>query len=146
MTPAQEQFIISLANIAALYDVGGELETMKQDLVNYPSNNALYTKYNKLNNPERYIAGWTSEFNSGGERTYCSGEIRNSGFELKFYPTKNGEVNALGLVKSNWAGHAIEAALEFLERKIVERTDKDDDFLYDMHLFNAVNFMNDYCK
>ncbi len=50
-SPYQEQFIISLANLAAMYQLGYSLEGMKTDLINYNTYSGLYTKFNKLNNP-----------------------------------------------------------------------------------------------
>ena len=147
-TPPQEQFIISLANIAALYELGGSLGTIRQDLVNYPSSSSLYTKYNKLNNPGRYTVGWSSASNSSpnSSTAFVSPEIGNSGFQLKYYPEKNGEYGALGLVKAGYVEHVFEAALEYLESIDVRLLGFPDDYLYDMHLFNALNYMESYCK
>ena len=147
-SPHQEQFIINLANLAALYELGGSLNYLKTDLDNYNINSSAYSKLSQLNNPERYTAGWQQAFNSetGNNDALVSGEIGDSGFQLKFYTVKAGENNALGLVKTGWAGHAIEAAIEVLERFLLDNSALLDDFLYDMHLFNALNFMDYYCN
>ena len=146
-TSPQEQYIIGLANIAALYELGNSIEGIQQDLCNYSTSSGLYTKYNKLNNYESYIDAWEVTYNSSAnsDTAYVSIEIGESGFQLKFYPEKNGEYNALGLVKASLGEHVIEAALEFLEYIDVKYAGFPDDYLYDMHLFNVLNFMNDYC-
>ncbi|MCD8186609.1 MAG: hypothetical protein LUD68_09290 [Rikenellaceae bacterium] len=126
--------------------MGAPLESLKSDLSNYSADNSLYTKYNQLNNHHKYTSGWKEAANSGGETALTSSEINNSGFELKFYPTKNGESNALGLVKANFFGHMVEAALEFLEAINKKYLGMPDDYLYDMYLFNALNFMESYCN
>jgi hypothetical protein len=146
-TPHQEMFIISLANLAAMNELGYSLESLKTDLVNYPTSNSLYTKYNKLIHPERYITNWASAGNSSSNSdvAYVSLEIGNSGLQLKYYPEKNGEYNALGLVKEGLFDHSVEAALELLEYIDVKYAGFPDDYLYDMHLFNALNFMEYYC-
>lgn len=148
LSPYQEQFIISLANLAALHELGKSLYNLQTDLVNYPVGNSLYTKLNQLNNHAQYTTGWTTAFNSS---TYnydalVSQEIGNSGFQLKFYPVKDGAINALGLIKDNLPEHIVEAALEFLEYIDVKYSGFPDDYLYDMHLFNAINFMDYYCN
>jgi hypothetical protein len=158
-TPAQEQFIISLANLTALYELGYTRDNLKTDLINYPTNSSLYTKYNQLLHPERYIAGWASASNSssGSDVAYVSSELGNSGLQLKYYPEKNGGHQALGLVKKNKDGgfnlfdpdtykHEREAALEYLESLDVKYFGYPDDYLYDMHLYNALDFMNYYCQ
>ena len=153
MNAAQQQFIISLANVAALHELGGSLGTIQQDLVNFPQNSGLYTKLNRLNNHGRYTAGWQRMWCSytGGNNALVSSEIGNSGFRLKFYPRKNGETNALGLVRVGDVfglpiRHGVQAALEALEAFAVNHLGFSDDFLYDMHLFNALRFMNNYCR
>ncbi len=148
LTREQEQFIISLANIAAFHELGASMQTLQTDLINYPSFNILYSKLNKLNNHERYTQGWTPNLNlsSWEYDALVSPEVGNTGFQLKFYFTKEGETNALGLVIDGLAIHTIEAALEFLERKMIDNTSVSDDFLYDMHRFNALNFMSKYCR
>ncbi len=146
-TSPQEQFIISLANLAALYELGASLETLRKDLVTYAPNSALYTKLNKLNNHQRYTAGWEPARNSetGMLDALISRELGNSGFQLKFYSNKGGEINALGLVKTHWFGHPLEAALEYLEDFVARNSKLPDDFLIDMHLQNSLNFMDYYC-
>ena len=148
---AQQQFLISLANMAALHYLGVSTETIKYDLVNFPTNSPLYTKLNKLNNHERYTAGWERMFCSytGGRNALVSGQIGNSRFQLKFYPHKNGKTNALGLIRRDGFGipHMVQAALEALEALTVNNSSLfSDDFLSDMHLANALRFMRYYCR
>jgi hypothetical protein len=140
----QEIFIISLANLAAFNALGYSLVSLKTDLNTYTYNSSLYTKYNKLNNIDTYISTWTAAYNSSpnSDTAYVSPEIGNSGFQLKYYPEKNGEYNAIGLVKEGFVEHSVEAALELLESYL----GLPDDLLYDMHLFNALNFMEYYCN
>jgi hypothetical protein len=147
-TPYQEQFVISLANIAAMHELGYSLNYIKTDLTNYSTNNSLYTKYNKLLHSERYITNWTPAGNSSSNSSiaYISPEIGTSGLQLKYYPEKNGEYQALGLVKEGNVEHFVEAALELLEYIDVEYLGLPDDYLYDMHLYNALNFMDYYCN
>ena len=146
--PYHEQFIINLANLAALYELGGSLDYLKQDLDNYSINSSAYSKFSKLYNTGRYTTGWQPAYNSetGTYDALVSSEIGNSGFQLKLYSEKAGENNALGLVKSGFFEHNIEAALEYLERTVIEKFGLLDDFLYDMHFFNALNFMDYYCN
>jgi hypothetical protein len=146
-TNEQEQFIISLANVAALHQLGYSLQSIQTNLTNYPSSSGLYTKLNRLNNPGLYTVGWEPAYNSstGTNSALISPEIGNSNFRLKYYSEKNGENNALGLVKEGFADHRVESALEYIEAYLRDNQGFSDDFLYDMHLFNALNFMNYYC-
>ncbi len=41
--------------------------------------------------------------------------------------------------------HTVEGALEYLEGYLRDNHGFNDDFLYDMHFYNALNFMGDYC-
>ena len=52
----------------------------------------------------------------------------------------------LGLVKNNLGGHAAEWALEFLDGFLRDDLTLADDFIYDMHLYNSLNFMDYYCN
>jgi hypothetical protein len=146
-TLEQEQFIISLANVAALYELGYPINNVKEDLTNFSANSNLYSKLNKLNNPENYIINWEPAFNSStlSYNANISSEIGNSGFHLKFYSEKNGESNAIGLIKDGFEEHLLESALELLEYIDVKYMGFPDDYLYDMHLFNSLNFMDYYC-
>jgi hypothetical protein len=147
-TAEQEQFIISLANTAALHSLGYPLQSLQTNLTNYSLSSSLYTKLNKLNNPGSYTIGWEPAYNSstGTNSALISPEIGNSNFRLKYYSEKNGEYNALGLVRDGDAAHTIEGALEYIEWYLSNNYGFADDFLYDMHLFNALNFMNYYCN
>ncbi len=147
LTLAEEQFIISLANLAAFSELGLLTESLKTDLVNFPQSSSLYSKLNRLNNHEEYTKGWKKVSNSSAGSNYAlqSAKVGNTSFCLKYYPEKNGEYNALGLVKSGIIPHHIEGAIELIESLIVNNSNFGDDFLYDMHLYNAVNFMEDYC-
>jgi ABC-type oligopeptide transport system substrate-binding subunit len=146
-TPQQEQFIISLANLAALYELGNSLETLKIDLVNYETNSDLFTKLNNLNNHEYYTNGWQPAYNSetNSNDALVSPEIGDSGFQLKFYSVKNSETNALGLIKEGNMEHAKEWAFELLDG-LLRNSLGIDDLIYDMHLYNALNFMDYYCN
>ncbi len=143
----QEQFVISLANLAALHQLNLPMQSLKNDLVNFSTHSNLYSKYSKLYNHEKYTADWTETINSSPNNNdaLISSEIGSSGFQLKFYPEKNGDYNALGLVKKGWIEHTIEGALEYLEHFFIEKG-FEDDFLYDMHLYNALNYMEGYCN
>ena len=41
--------------------------------------------------------------------------------------------------------HFTEGALEYVERFLINKFNMANDFIYDMHLFNSINFMNYYC-
>ena len=71
-----------------------------------------------------------------------SGELGNTGFQLKFYPSKGGDPNAnsLGIVKTNRLSHIIEAGLEKIER-LIYKEKADNDPLYDMHVNNAQQYL-----
>ena len=146
-SPAQEQFIIGLANIAALNGLNLPLNNLKNDLRIFPTNSELYSKYNILDNHTRYTSNWSRVYNSSPNSDYAllSPIIAGTNFQLKFYPEKNGENNALGLVKEGIIDHSLEAAIELIE-VLGKNAGLPDDFLYDMHLWNALNFMEDYCN
>ncbi|MBL4560636.1 MAG: collagen-like protein [Labilibaculum sp.] len=146
-SPAQEQFVISLANIAAMSKLKLPLNNLKDDLKVFPINSALYSKYSILNNHIKYTSSWTRVYNSSPNSDYAllSPKIVNTNFQLKYYPEKNGQYNALGLVKEGLIDHSIETAIELLE-VLGKNAGLPDDFLYDMHLYNALNFMEDYCN
>jgi len=131
-----------------LYELGFSLNGIQTDLVNYRANSVLYTKLNKLNNPENYISNWEPAYNSYTDEydASVSPVLGSSGFQLKYYTEKNGEYNALGLVKDGVAAHNLEAALESLDGFLRDRFNLADDFIYDMHLYNSLNFMNYYCN
>jgi hypothetical protein len=96
-----------------------------------------------LNNADKYTSGWDASKNSetGTKEAMQSPEISNTGFALKFYPTKGGMQNAMGLVKSNTIAHYVEAGMELIERKIFgSKADKDP--ISDMHYGNAKSFLN----
>lgn len=144
----EQQFIISLANLAALTELGNSLQNLKSDLLNYSESSSLYTKLNYLANHDRYTSGWTNAYNSstGTNSALISPRIGNSQFQLKFYGEKNGFNNALGIVKAGTMDHTVEAALEYIEYIFVDNMGYKDDFIYDMHLYNSINFMNYYCQ
>jgi Fe-S-cluster-containing hydrogenase component 2 len=150
LTLDQEQFIINFANIAALSTIlsASRLNSLKVDLKNYKNSSSLYSKYSKLDNHKLYTQGWSTTFNSSpnSNTALVSPKIINSNYQLKFYPEKNGETNALGLIKGTWLDHGIEAVLEFLEGYMRDTHNSQDDFLIDMHFFNALNFMEVYCN
>lgn len=41
--------------------------------------------------------------------------------------------------------HGIEAVLEYIDGFLRDDLNLADDFIYDMHLFNAINYMEYYC-
>lgn len=97
---------------------------------------------------EAYTTDWDSAYNSYTHSydAFTSPEIGNSGFQLKYYAAKEGGTDAIGLVKENLEGHVIEWALELLDGYLRDHYNMADDFIYDMHLFNALNFMDYYCN
>lgn len=149
-TPQQEQFVINLANIAAMNTLlsSSLFAGLQSDLTNYDESSSLYSKYSRLNNHKLYTQGWEEVYNSSpnSDKALLSPEIIDSNYQLKFYPEKNGESNALGLIKEGVVDHGIEAALEFIEGYMRDNHDSQDDFLTDMHFFNALNFMEVYCN
>ncbi len=132
----EEATAIRDANIEGLVNLGFERSQVENDVRLYEGDNPLFTKESKLNNANNYIGFWKSSYNSGGETAYESPEIKNTGYSLKYYPTKNGEQKALGIVKRGKLGHYFEGGMEWVERKIFnQKADKDP--LYDMHYRNA---------
>ena len=93
---------------------------------------------------QEYISEWGKSINSEGAESaaWSSGRIGSSGYELKFYLQKGGDVNAhsLGLVKSSLLGHYFEASLEMAER-LMFGGKADNDPLFDMHVNNAKGFL-----
>lgn len=147
-SPYQEQFIISLANVAAMNELGESLVGLQGDLRNFPIENILYSKYNILDNHELYTEGWDDAYNLSTNTfdALLSPEIGNSNFQLKFYFEKMGESNVLGIVKEGFLDHSVEAALEFIDGLLRDNQNIADDFIYDMHFFNALNYMEGYCN
>jgi len=103
---------------------------------------------NILNNPESYISNWELAYNSytNSYDAKESPEIGDSGFQLKYYAEKEGEIDALGLVKDGIVRHDLEAALEVIDGFLRDNLNLADDIIYDIHLFNALNFMEYYCN
>jgi len=147
--PIISSVILILINLLlAIFLIAILMNGIQTDLVNYRANSVLYTKLNKLNNPENYISNWEPAYNSYTDEydASVSPVLGSSGFQLKYYTEKNGEYNALGLVKDGVAAHNLEAALESLDGFLRDRFNLADDFIYDMHLYNSLNFMNYYCN
>lgn len=130
-----EATAIREANVEGLVSLGFDRSQAERDVRLYEGNNPLFTKESKLNNANKYTGSWKSSYNSGGETAYESPEINNTGYSLKYYPTKNGGEKALGVVKRGLAHH-LEGGLEWLERKIFKQKADNDPF-YDMHYRNA---------
>jgi hypothetical protein len=131
------------AVVTGLVILGNNEAEVKKDVSLFPGDSPLFTKEVKLNNADKYTSGWKNEYNSdtGEKDAPQSPEISNTGFSLKFYPTKGGEQNAMGLVKSNWMAHGIEGAIEGIERMLFGNRATNDP-IYDMHGGNAINFIN----
>ena len=131
-----EAMAIRGANIEGLVNLGFNRSTAEYDVRLYEGDNPLFTKESKFKNADKYIGSWERACNSGGEAAYESPEIKNTGYSLKYYLTKNGEQKALGIVKRGKLGHFFEGAVEWLER-IIFYQKAESDPLYDMHYRNA---------
>ena len=128
------------ANIEGLVSLGFDRNQVENDVRLYDGNNPLFTKESQLNNANNYIESWESSYNSGGETAYESPEIKNTGYSLKYYPTKNGGEKSLGIVKRGKIGHYFEGGMELAERKIFHQK-ADNDPMYDMHFKNACGLL-----
>ena len=139
-----EAIKIREANIEALVSLSFDKDQASQDVRLYSEESPLFTKESLLLNPEKYTKKWNNEFNSDTMSTdaLTSGELGNTGFQLKFYPSKGGDPNAnsLGIVKTNRLSHIIEAGLEKIER-LIYKEKADNDPLYDMHVNNAQQYL-----
>ena len=97
-----EAMTIREANIEALTLLSFDKDQVSHDVKLYSEDSPLFTKESQLLNHERYTKGWESELNSETMKAdaLTSGEIDNTGLQLKFYSTKGGEMeaNSLGLV------------------------------------------------
>ncbi len=139
-----EAIIIREANIEALVSLSFDLNAVSRDVRLYPGNSPLFTKESYLEHPELYVTKWKSALNSasGTYDAFVSGEIGNSGLQLKYY-TKKGDqemTNSLGLVKSKTIPHVYEGAVEWIERRLFKEV-ADMDPIYDMHVNNAKQFL-----
>jgi hypothetical protein len=142
-----EDKLILLANRLALHELGFDLKDIVKDIHSYGENSPLYSKLSKLDNYQYYTANWESKtFNSSTFwfNAKTSPEIGLTGFALKYYPKKNGETNALGLVIKNPLGHRVEGILEGGEYLSVKYLGYQDDWLYDMHLINSILYLEGY--
>lgn len=139
-----EAITIRNANIEALVSLGNDREKVSRDVRLYSGDHPLFTKESRLMQYQEYISEWGKSINSEGAESaaWSSGRIGSSGYELKFYLQKGGDVNAhsLGLVKSSLLGHFFEASLEMTERMVFGRK-ADNDPLFDMHVNNAKGFL-----
>ena len=140
-----EATTIRNANIEGLVSLGFDRSQAEHDVRLYDGDNPLFTKESQLNNADNYIGSWERSYNSGGETAYESPEINNSGYSLKYYPTKNGGNRSLGIVNSGKVGHLIEGGMEWLERKIFGQK-ADTDPMYDMHFNNACGLLKSFNK
>ncbi len=138
-TLANEDLVVLYANMLAMKELG--LST--KDIKSYGPESSLYSKLSRLNNPQNYIKGWHKSFNSSSKKfdALISPVIGSTGFALKYYPTKNGYNDAIGLVKVNEIGHYVESSLEIEEAISVKFFNLQDDWLYDMHLNNSIQFI-----
>lgn len=146
LTLHQQQFIISLANLAAMNSLGNYVEDLMYDLRIYPRNSNLFSKLNILHNHLKYTYDWEKAYNSssGKKDALLSPIIGDTDLQLKYYPEKNGFKHSLGLVQSGTLEHGVEAALEVIEA-LGKNAGLPDDFLYDMHLYNSLEFISEYC-
>jgi RHS repeat-associated protein len=135
-----EDRIILHANRLAMKELGLNPE----EIQSYGPASSLYSKLSKLNNPQNCTEGWSKTFNSSSKKfdSLISLEIRDTGFALKYYPTKNGYKDAIGLVRTSSSGHYIETSLEIQEALLRKLMNMQDDWLYDMHLYNSILFIN----
>ena len=138
-----DAIIIREANIEALVSLSYDRDEVSKDVQLYSGDSPLFTKESHLNNAESYIQNWDEALNSatGKKDAFISGEIGDSGFQLKFYFDKGDIENAcsLGLVHTGKLRHYLEAALEMIERTVFTKADEDP--LYDMHVNNAESFL-----
>ena len=139
-----EAITIRNANIEALVSLSFDRDDVSRDVRLYSPDSPLFTKESYLQNKELYTNGWATAFNSATRErdSFVSGEIGNSGFQLKFYLQKGAllETNSLGIVKSGLVLHSIEGVIERVERTVFKDR-ADNDPLYDMHVHNAKRFM-----
>jgi RHS repeat-associated protein len=130
------------ANIEALTMLGNDNKDVQSDVEMYDEDNVLFTKESKLNNPENYTSEWSDALNSETKtmEAKASGEIQNTGLEMKYYPTKGGQkdANSIGLVRADKLEHLVEAGFEVLEAKLGK-----DDALIDSHLDNAKTLLKE---
>ena len=133
------------AVVTGLVQLGNNEAEVKKDVGLFPANSPLFTKEAKLNNADKYTSGWDSKYNSETKTNEASqsSDISNTGYALKYYPTKGGmqNANAIGVVSSNSTAHLIEAGIEFIERAIFG-TKADKDPISNMHGGNARGFLN----
>ena len=96
-----------------------------------------------MNWVSRSLSLFSQSFNSSSKKfdALISPVIGSTGFALKYYPTKNGYNDAIGLVKVNEIGHYVESSLEIEEAISVKFFNLQDDWLYDMHLNNSIQFI-----
>lgn len=144
-----EAITIRDANIEALVSLSFDREQVSKDVKLYDESSPLFTKESKLLNPENYTKEWTAATNSETNKSdaLTSKELGNTGFQLKYYPSKGGDdqANSLGIVKSNFFLHTIEAVKEKVER-LLYKDKADSDPLYDMHVKNARAFLKESKK
>jgi hypothetical protein len=129
------------AVIEGLVSLGYNKDEVKKDVSLYPETSNLFTKEAQLNNSEKYKNNWNKSFNSDTKKwdAFKSGKISNTSLHLKFYPTKGGGKNAIGIVKSGFS-HLMEAGGELMEGFRCKRSGMDPktDPYSDMHYDNAV--------
>ncbi|MDL2262898.1 RHS repeat-associated core domain-containing protein [Bacteroidales bacterium OttesenSCG-928-I21] len=133
------------AVITGLVKLGNSEADAKNDVRLFSSDSPLFTKEARINNSEKYTSGWDSKYNSetGTNEALQSINISNTGYSLKYYPTKGGmkNANAMWLVKSNSMAHRIEGGMEYIERMIFgSYADKDP--ISSMHYGNSRDFLN----
>ena len=139
-----EATTIREANIQALVCLGYDRKEVEGDVRLYDGDNSLFTKESQLCHPQKYTSNWENDYNSE-DNSYSakkSPTIKNTGYSLKFYPTKGGqkEINSLGIVKTSVSGHVFEGGMEAIER-FFYGSKADADPLYDMHYNNATDLI-----
>ena len=140
-----EATTIRNAVIAGLVKLGNNEANVKKDVNLFSSSSPLFTKEVQVSNAGKYTSGWEQEYNSetGKYDASQSTNINNTGYSLKYYPTKGGVkgANAMGLVKYYLVDHTIESGMEYVER-LLFGSSADNDPISDMHYGNAKGFLN----
>ena len=138
-----EAITIRKANILSLECLGFNKLEVEKDVRLYDGDDPLFTKESHLLNPSKYTTRWTDSNNSDGGIAKISSPIKHTPYAIKYYQRKGGRdgMNAVGIVNYNISSHLIEAVLEVVER-LLYNTKADEDPLYDMHYFNALDLIH----
>ncbi len=141
----EAQTILIATKLALAKSTGISMREINKDVSLYPISSELFNKLVKLSNSEKYIFNWTNKSSITGTNAKQSVQIDNGPFALKYYETKNGESNAIGIIWNDPKLHFNEALLETIEffGTILGR---EDDWLWDMHYINSKLFLLKYEK